>query len=570
MNAQLSMQNFINNINAKFLKLLLCTGLLSIVVKPLYAQDLFSSTNQPFGEYLVGRNALANNQFDIAADNYLKALNLDTDNILLNQWTLSILVTDGRLTDAVKISNKLRDIDQQNDLSKLMLFFEKTKSGDYEDLLVTGDGQGTNGILKLINPFFKAWVLAERGEIDQVETIINEFKAGNSLNFFNYFQSGLIYEYLGDNKKAEKYYSMALLDNRTKNLRVAEALGKLLSRQGKDEQALFVLNKFSKINPSNEHLRLALETIKNGEKFEPFISTLNDGFAELLYTVASVLMQDDMKRVATNYLQYAVFLKPNFPLAHLLQAKIFESDEYFKGAIRELEKINNNSQIYLQSKLQRARIFDQIKLPSEVLKALKTLESEYPANRSVLNEIAEFYRTHERYEEAIEVYNKVITSIIKENKDDWILYYFRGIVLDQEKRWPEAESDFKKALELNPNQPLVLNYLAYSWVEQGRNYKEAKIMLLRAVELRPNDGYIADSLGWALFKMGDGEEAVPILERAVQLQTKDWAINDHLGDAYWVVGRQNEARFQWRHALSLKQADTKGDQIEYKIINGYK
>ena len=224
----------------------------------------------------------------------------------------------------------------------------------------------------------------------------------------------------------------------------------------------------------------------------------------------------------------------------------------------------------MQSKLQRARIFDQIKLPSEVLKALKILESEYPENRSVLNEIAQFYRTHERYEEAIEVYNKVVTSIVKENKDDWILYYFRGIVLDQEKRWPEAESDFKKALELNPNQPLVLNYLAYSWVEQGRNYKEAKIMLLRAVELRPNDGYIADSLGWALFKMGDGEEAVSILERAVQLQTKDWAINDHLGDAYWVVGRQNEARFQWRHALSLKQADIKGDQIEYKIINGYK
>ena len=85
------MQNFINNINVKFLKLLLSTGLLSIVVQPLYAQDLFSSTNQPFGEYLVGRHALANNQFDIAADNYLKALNLDTDNILLNQLTLSIL-----------------------------------------------------------------------------------------------------------------------------------------------------------------------------------------------------------------------------------------------------------------------------------------------------------------------------------------------------------------------------------------------------------------------------------------------------------------------------------------------
>ena len=564
------MKNFITNLRAHFLKNLIIIVPLIIIIEPLHAQNLTSSTNQPFGGYLVGRHALSNNQFDVAADNYLDALGADPNNVGLNQLTLSILITDGRFADAIKISKKLKIMAKQNDLSKLILFFNKIKSGVYDDLLINGNEHGNSGILKLINPFFKAWILAEKGKREQVEIIINGFKDENSLNYFNYFQSGLIYEFLGENEKAEKYYSMALADHRTKNFRVVEALGRILSRQGKAEQALFVFTKFSKIDPSNEKLRLALEVVKNGETFDPFISNLNHGFAELLYTVATILMQDDVKRVATNYLQYATFFKPNFPLVHVLQAKIFESDKYFGGAIKELDKINNNSSLYLQSNLQRARIFNKIKSHNKALNAFKVLEKQYPKNRKILNEIAEFYRIHERYGEAIKAYSKIVATIDEENENDWVLYYSRGIVFDQEKRWVEAESDFKKALQLKPDQPLVLNYLAYSWVEQGKNYIEARTMLERAVELRPDDGYIADSLGWALFKMGNEEAAVSILERAVQLQTKDWAINDHLGNAYWVVGRRNEARFQWRHALSLKKTDTKVDEIEYKIENGYK
>ena len=210
-----------------------------------------------------------------------------------------------------------------------------------------------------------------------------------------------------------------------------------------------------------------------------------------------------------------------------------------------------------------------MELSDQALAAFKRLEAEYPDNRDVLNAIAEFYRTHERYSEAIPAYNKVVDTISQETERDWVLYYTRGIVFDQEKQWSDAERDFKKALELRPEQPMVLNYLAYSWVDQGIKYKEAKAMLERAVELRPNDGYIIDSLGWALFKMGDVEEAVPVLERAAQLQTQDWAINDHLGDIYWVVGRKNEARFQWRHALSLTPDADKVDGIKDKIKNGY-
>ena len=112
----------------------------------------------------------------------------------------------------------------------------------------------------------------------------------------------------------------------------------------------------------------------------------------------------------------------------------------------------------------------------------------------------------------------------------------------------EAEADMKKALELFPDQPLVLNYLGYSWIDQGVHLEEGMNMIRRAVEQRPDDGYIVDSLGWAYFRTGNYEEAVKNLERAVELKADDPTINDHLGDAYWRVGRTLEAHFQWSHA----------------------
>ena len=120
------------------------------------------------------------------------------------------------------------------------------------------------------------------------------------------------------------------------------------------------------------------------------------------------------------------------------------------------------------------------------------------------------------------------------------------------KRWDRAEQDFLKALDVSPEQPLVLNYLGYSWVEQGVQLERARKMIDTAVGKRPRDGYITDSLGWVLYRLGDFEAAVVHLERAVALEAGDPVINDHLGDAYWAVGRKLEARFQWMRSLSLE------------------
>jgi len=126
----------------------------------------------------------------------------------------------------------------------------------------------------------------------------------------------------------------------------------------------------------------------------------------------------------------------------------------------------------------------------------------------------------------------------------------------------------KKALELYPEQPHVLNYLGYSWIDQGVHLDDGMSMIKRSVEQRPDDGYIVDSLGWAYYRLGNYDEAVKNLERAVELKPVDPTINDHLGDVYWKVDRMLEAKFQWSHARDLKPDPDELKTIEEKLKNG--
>ena len=121
---------------------------------------------------------------------------------------------------------------------------------------------------------------------------------------------------------------------------------------------------------------------------------------------------------------------------------------------------------------------------------------------------------------------------------------------------------------MRPNQPLVMNYLAYSWVEQGRNLDQALRMIEKAVMLRPRDGYIVDSLGWVHFRLGNFETAVQKLERAIILEPEDPVINEHLGDAYWRVGRFREAVFQWNRALDFGPDEEIIPKIKVRIKKG--
>jgi Flp pilus assembly protein TadD len=172
------------------------------------------------------------------------------------------------------------------------------------------------------------------------------------------------------------------------------------------------------------------------------------------------------------------------------------------------------------------------------------------------------YRERDRYGDAEPIYSDLIAG----DAQNWRLFFARGAAREHLGRWPEAEADLRHALDLQPEQPDVMNYLGYSWVDRGEHLQEAMQMIRRAVELRPDSGAIVDSLGWAYFRMGDYDQAIEHLERAVALMPADATLNDHLGDAYWRAGRRIEARFQWQRALSYEPADRAA--IEAKLANG--
>jgi tetratricopeptide (TPR) repeat protein len=165
---------------------------------------------------------------------------------------------------------------------------------------------------------------------------------------------------------------------------------------------------------------------------------------------------------------------------------------------------------------------------TEAIRRLGNIVTLNPDNLDALSTLGDLLRSDGQYLKAADAYTKAIKLSGGDLPADWRYYYVRGIAYERGNEWPKAEADFLKSLDLNPDQPQVLNYLGYSWVDKGMNLDKAMEMIQKAVAASPNDGYIVDSLGWAYYKMGQYDQAVNTLEKAVQLASTDPEINDHL------------------------------------------
>jgi tetratricopeptide (TPR) repeat protein len=215
-----------------------------------------------------------------------------------------------------------------------------------------------------------------------------------------------------------------------------------------------------------------------------------------------------------------------------------------------------------------AQNFDSMGNRPEALRQLGNIVAANPTDLDAITVFAELLRVDKQYDKAAEIYTKAIDLQKVTRPSAWVLYYERGIAYERSGKWDQAQPDFLKALDLNPDQPQVLNYLGYTWVDKGENLDQALEMIQKAVKATPNDGFIVDSLGWAFFKLGRMDDAVSTLEQAVQLKPNDPQINDHLGDAYWKVGRRLEAHFQWNVAASLDPDATLKAALVKKQANG--
>src|SRR5207302_10937524 len=290
--------------------------------------------------------------------------------------------------------------------------------------------------------------------------------------------------------------------------------------------------------------------------------------AEALYGLGASLGRQGGEDLALVYLQLAIYLAPEQPLALLSLADLYENLKKPQLAIKAYQRVPEDSSLRRNAEIQLAVDLDALDRTEEAKSHLDKLVAARPNDQEAVVALGNLLRGRKQFKACGDVYSKGIDMISKPDKQNWLIFYFRGICYERSKQWDRAEADLKKALELYPDQPHVLNYLGYSWVDQGINLDDGMRMIRRAVDQRPDDGYIVDSLGWAFYRIGNYDEAVKNLERAVELKAEDPTINDHLGDAYWRGGRVPEAQFQWSHARDLKPEPDDLKRIDEKLKNG--
>ena len=529
------------------------------------AQELAQATSS--GSYLAARHAGQEREAGAAAAYYRAALRHDPKNSeLLDRAFLSLLV-DGDVEEAVRFADRILQGDKNDRIARLVVGVRGVKQKQYGPAQQNLAQSIRGPITDLTATLLSGWAKVGANDAKGAVAAIDKLSGPDWYTIFKELHSGMILDLTGNAKEAGKRLEHAYkLD--TTALRVVEAYGSWLSRNKSAEEALKVFDDFDKVLPRHPLVTASIARLKAGEKLPVLVSTPQAGGAEALYGLGASLGRRGGEDLGLVYLQLSLYLAPQHPLALLSLADLYESLKKPGLAIKVYERVPANSPLHRNAAIQMAANLDSLDRTDEAKKHLRTLIVEHPDDLEAIMALGNILRARKDFKECADTYSKAVSLIQNPTKANWIVFYFRGICYERSKEWPKAEADLKKALELYPEQPHVLNYLGYSWVDQGTNLDQGMDMIKRAVGQRPEDGYIVDSLGWAYYRIGNYEEAAKHLERAIELKPEDPTINDHLGDAYWRVGRTLEAKFQWAHARDLKPDPDDLPKILEKIANG--
>jgi tetratricopeptide (TPR) repeat protein len=520
------------------------------------------------GNFLAARHARARHDYTAAADLLLSALaKAPTEPNVLNRAHLALLV-DGRVAAATKLAQRLSKENAKVPLAEITLAVDAVRAGRpavAKQLISRLPETSVYGILRSL---LLAWVGFDRHSIAEAVAALKPLAASKpTAGLFN-LHAALLHAAAGKNEAAERHFRDAVPDESGLPLRTVQLSAAFFQRIGKRQEAEEVYRRYREEYPDSRLLSPLAPQAAGDAPALYRIDGAVDGAAEALFGVAGALSRQNAGEMALALAHLGLHLRPDFPELQVLAAQVMESFRQYADANRMYAAIGQNSGLYWHARMGIAANLDRMEDHAEAERLLTAMSAERPSDPGPLIELGDILRRRERFEEAITAYDRAFERLPSLEARHWGLLYSRGIALERAKQWPRAEADFQKALEFRPDQPFVLNYLGYSWVEQGRNLDQALEMIRKAVELRPNDGYITDSLGWALYRLGRYEEAVEELEKAVELRPGDPVINDHLGDAYWLVGRHREAHFQWRAALSFEpEADVEAE-IRRKLEHG--
>jgi tetratricopeptide (TPR) repeat protein len=556
------------------LSLTLGLGLVASAAQAREAVDIsspFEVSESPAGNYLAARVAEFEHDTLAASTFFRESLRSDPQNVDLVQRAFVAALANGDMVESFVLAQKVLMRDPHNSSARLALGVRDLKLKSYaaarKELSagVIGKQRDLTAVL------LSAWSQVGSGDVKKAVALVDSLNEP-SFAVFRDFHAGLMLDVAGRPEEANKRLAAAYANDKA-TLRLVDAYARNLSQLGKTDEAKAVYQSFDKIQPRHPMVQAALADLDAGKKLEPMVKDTSGGGAEVLYGLgayglgAAPARQGD-EIAAIIFLRLALALQPDHVLALDTLGEAYGRLKQYEAAIDVYDQTPESSPMRVNADIHVALLLDALGKSDEASKRLKGIVAEHPNSAEALSALADLQRSRKDFVGSADAYTRVLGLTGAGEKTQWAVYYFRGVDYERAKQWDKAEADFKTALDLYPEQPLVLNYLGYSWVDQGLHLDEAFKMLRRAVELQPEDGYIVDSLAWAHYKLGHYDEAVKLLERAIELKPGDPVINDHLGDAYWRVGRKLDAEFQWNHARDLNPDPEEMPKILGKIEKG--
>lgn len=517
------------------------------------------------GAFLAARHAESLNDLSGAADFIMEALKFDPGNLELKRRAVLLLASAGRIGEAVPIAAEL---DKSEIIASFVLIADAAHTGNFKAGIARAEALPKDGIGGLMGPLLLAWLRFEDGGPDAALAALKPLGENRPARPIERLHAGFIYDIAGRTNEARDSYMAAVGGGQHPPFRFVEALATFEQRNGNPQAARDALKPLLAENPESLLIQSLLTRLESPTPYERLVANGRDGIAEAFFDIGSGVFRQSEAVMALLFGRLALYAKPEFPVDGMFVAETLESLKHYDEAMALYRQVPTSSPFYWEAQLRIASDLNDLKRLDEALAHLRTMAKERPDGYEALYRLGNLLREHERYQEAIEAYDRAFERAKAAGQVNWALYYARGMALERVHQYDRAEADLLRALELRPEQPFILNYLAYMWIDQGVNLDKAREMIKRAVELRPDDGYIVDSLGWFYYRTGAFEEAVTQLERAVELRPVDPVINDHLGDAYWQIGRKIEAQAQWRRALTLDATPELVTSIKEKLDHG--
>lgn len=501
------------------------------------------------GAYLAARQASYQTDFRAAADYYEQALALDAENPSLIEAAGAARLSLGEVEQALDHARRLEEMGIRSQLAQMALTAGHAHEGRYGDILAMIDE--SRGIGPLVDGLLTAWARLGQGDMTAALVAFDEVAEEKGLGSFAAYHKALALASVGDFERAAEIMSDDAAGGALLTRRGIVARVQVLSQLGRNDEAAALMDQSfnARLDPGLSALREALEA--DAPVGFDIVSSPREGMAEVFYTIAGALEGEAGDDYTLLYTQIAEYLRPGHVDAILLTAQLMEDLGRHELAVATYDRVPEDHPAYHAAAL---GMTDALRASGDIGGAIARLEAltETHGDLPIVHvSLGDLYRGEADYDAAVEAYDRAVALYGEPAQAQWFVFFARGIAHERRGDWPEAEADFRRALDLSPDQPQVLNYLGYSLVEKQQHLDEALEMIERAVEMRPNSGHIVDSLGWVLYRLGRYGEAVGHMERAAELMPVDPVVNDHLGDVYWAVGRKLEARFQWHRALSF-------------------